>query len=133
MGDMDARQGTRDGQGGAIVEIERAAGGAEAYEWAELLLRMYRRWAERHGLRATLLDREEGEEAGIAYARLEIGGPNAYDRLKAEHGVHRLVRIPPSDPAGRRHVSFAIVLVTPAERASDGGPGDGDLGSQIRT
>ncbi len=103
-------RGADDGRA-AVVTIEPAAGGSEAGQWALLLLRMYQGWAASHGLSAELLDIEQGEDAGIEYAELEVSGPYAYGRLKAEHGVHRLVRIPPSQT--RRHVSFALVLVEP--------------------
>lgn len=126
-------RGPDDGRG-AVVEVHASAGGMEAGYWAQMLVRMYRRWAERHGLRSELLDVREGDEAGIEYAALEIGGPYAYGRLKGEDGVHRLVRIPPYDPAGRRHASFALVFVHPAR---DGEPvparGDDAFDSQIRT
>jgi peptide chain release factor 2 len=97
----------------AIVTIHPGAGGTESQDWAEMLLRMYHRWAERHGFTVELLDRLEGEEAGIKSATLEVRGDYAYGYLKAERGVHRLVRISPFDSAGRRHTSFASVFVYP--------------------
>ena len=126
-------RGPDDGRG-AVVEIHAAAGGIEAAYWAQMLARMYRRWAERHGLRAELLDVVEGGEGGFARATLEVGGAYAYGRLKAEDGVHRLVRVSPFDAAGRRHVSFALVFVHPAQ-GDEPVPDRGDEppGNQIRT
>jgi peptide chain release factor 2 len=97
----------------ALVTIHPGAGGTESQDWAEMLLRMYTRWAERHGLDATLLDLQPGEEAGIKSATLEVKGQYAYGYLKAEKGVHRLVRISPYDSQSRRHTSFASVFVYP--------------------
>jgi peptide chain release factor 2 len=97
----------------AILTIKPGAGGTESQDWAEMLLRMYLRWAERHGLRATLLDSTPGEEAGIKSATVRVEGDNAYGLLSAETGVHRLVRISPFDQAARRHTSFASVFVIP--------------------
>jgi peptide chain release factor 2 len=97
----------------AIVTIHPGAGGTESQDWAEMLLRMYVRWAERHGYEVDLLDQLEGEEAGIKSATLEIRGKYAYGYLKAERGVHRLVRISPFDSQARRHTSFASVFVYP--------------------
>lgn len=102
-----------DDQRDAILTIHPGAGGTESQDWAEMLLRMYTRWAEQHGFQVELLDRLEGEEAGIKSATLEIRGPYAYGYLKAERGVHRLVRISPFDSQGRRHTSFASVFVYP--------------------
>ncbi len=97
----------------AQVEISAGAGGTEAQDWAEMLMRMYTRWAERRGYEVEVLDMSEGEEAGIKGAVLEIRGPNAYGFLKAETGVHRLVRISPFDSQARRHTSFASLFVYP--------------------
>jgi peptide chain release factor 2 len=97
----------------ALVTIHPGAGGTESQDWAEMLLRMYTRWAERHGLDATLLDLQPGEEAGIKSATIEVKGQYAYGYLKAEKGVHRLVRISPYDAQSRRHTSFASVFVYP--------------------
>jgi peptide chain release factor 2 len=97
----------------ALLTIHAGAGGTDAQDWAEMLLRMYQRWAERKGYEVVLLDRQEGEEAGIRSAALEVRGPYAYGYLKAERGVHRLVRISPFDAQGRRHTSFASVFVYP--------------------
>jgi peptide chain release factor 2 len=97
----------------AIVTIHPGAGGTESQDWAEMLLRMYVRWAETQGYDVELLDRLEGEEAGIKSATLEVRGRSAYGYLKAERGVHRLVRISPFDSQARRHTSFASVFVYP--------------------
>jgi len=97
----------------ALVTIHPGAGGTESQDWAEMLLRMYHRWAEKHGFTVELLDRLDGEEAGIKSATLEVRGEYAYGYLKAERGVHRLVRISPFDSAGRRHTSFASAFVYP--------------------
>lgn len=97
----------------AIVTIHPGAGGTESQDWAEMLLRMYLRWAERHGLQTVLTDRLEGEGAGIKSATVEINGENVYGQLQAEVGVHRLVRISPFDANARRHTSFASVFVYP--------------------
>ncbi len=96
-----------------IVIIHAGAGGTEAMDWTAMLLRMYIRWAERHGYRTELLDSLEGEEAGLKSATLLVQGPNAYGFLESERGVHRLVRISPYDAAKRRHTSFASVDVVP--------------------
>jgi peptide chain release factor 2 len=98
---------------GAQLEISAGAGGTEAMDWAEMLLRMYTRWAERHGYAATILDMSEGEEAGIKGAVVEIKGQYAYGFLRPETGVHRLVRISPFDSNARRHTSFASIFVYP--------------------
>lgn len=97
----------------ALLTIHPGAGGTESQDWAEMLLRMYGRWGEQHGFDVELLDQLEGEEAGIKSATLEIRGEYAYGYLKAERGVHRLVRISPFDSQGRRHTSFASVFVYP--------------------
>ena len=97
----------------AIVTIKPGAGGTESQDWAEMLLRMYLRWAEQKGFRATILDSTPGEEAGIKSATVQIEGENAYGMLAGESGVHRLVRISPFDQAARRHTSFASVFVIP--------------------
>lgn len=87
----------------AILNINSGAGGTESCDWAEMLLRMYIRWAERHNFSVKLLDRQEGDVAGIKSASIEIEGSYAYGYLKSENGVHRLVRISPFDSAARRH------------------------------
>ena len=97
----------------AIVSLQAGAGGTEAQDWAQMLYRMYTRWAERHGLTYTILDYQDGDEAGIKSAAIRIEGPHAYGYLKSEHGVHRLVRISPFDANARRQTSFAAVEVTP--------------------
>jgi peptide chain release factor 2 len=99
--------------GDAIVEIHPGAGGLEAQDWAEMLLRMYLRWAERRGYKTELLERQPGEGAGIKGATFTLEGPYAYGYAKAEVGVHRLVRISPFDANARRQTSFASVLVSP--------------------
>jgi peptide chain release factor 2 len=103
----------RDDFRNAQLEISAGAGGTEAQDWASMLMRMYTRWAERKGYSVDILDMSEGEEAGIKGAVLEIKGTNAYGFLKAETGVHRLVRISPFDAQARRHTSFASVFVYP--------------------
>ena len=97
----------------AIAAIHPGAGGTESQDWAEMLLRMYKRWAERHGFGFTLNDYQSGEEAGLKSATFTVAGDYAYGLLSAETGVHRLVRISPFDQAARRHTSFASVFVSP--------------------
>ncbi len=97
----------------AIITFHAGAGGTEAQDWAEMLFRMYNRWAERHNFKVKTLDYLDGDEAGLKSASILIEGTNAYGFLKSEHGVHRLVRISPFDSSGRRHTSFASVEVTP--------------------
>jgi peptide chain release factor 2 len=97
----------------AILSIHAGAGGTESQDWAQMLLRMYTRWAERHGYKVDVVDLLPGDEAGIKSATLELGGEYAYGYLKGETGVHRLVRISPFDAARRRHTSFASVTVIP--------------------
>ena len=97
----------------AIVAIHSGAGGTEACDWAEMLLRMYLRWAERRGFKSEVLETQPGEEAGIKSATLTITGEYAYGLLQSESGVHRLVRISPYDFNKRRHTSFASVFVSP--------------------
>src|SRR5262245_60603479 len=104
-GENDARS--------AILTIHPGAGGTESQDWAEMLLRMYLRWAERDGFQAVVTDRLEGEGAGIKSATFEVNGENAYGLLQSEIGVHRLVRISPFDANARRHTSFASVFVYP--------------------
>jgi len=100
--------------GDAIVEIHAGAGGTEAQDWAEMLLRTYLRWAEREKYKSQVLNTMPGEEAGIKSAVFEVDGNYAYGRLKAEMGIHRLVRISPFDANSRRHTSFSAVFVYPA-------------------
>ena len=102
-----------DDERSAIMALHPGAGGTESQDWAEMLLRMYLRWAERHGFETEILDRLEGEEAGIKSVTLALRGPYAYGYLRGENGVHRLVRISPFDAAKRRHTSFASVYVYP--------------------
>ncbi|MBF0306930.1 MAG: peptide chain release factor 2 [Alphaproteobacteria bacterium] len=97
----------------AYLEVHAGAGGTEAQDWAEILLRMYTRWAENHGYKVEWLEESAGEEAGLKSATVKIAGPNAYGWLKTESGVHRLVRISPYDSAARRHTSFSSVWVYP--------------------
>ncbi len=97
----------------AFVVIQAGAGGTEACDWAAMLYRMYSRWAERRGLKVIVTDYQDGEEAGLSSTTFKVEGPYAYGYLKAERGVHRLVRISPFDSAGKRHTSFASIDVTP--------------------
>ncbi len=97
----------------AIVTIKPGAGGTESQDWAEMLLRMYLRWAEQKGMKANILDSTPGEEAGIKSATIQVEGENAFGMLSGESGVHRLVRISPFDQQARRHTSFASVFVIP--------------------
>ena len=95
------------------IELNSGAGGTEAQDWAEMLMRMYMRWAEQHNYKVQLMEESEGEQAGIKSATLQVTGPNAYGWLKTEAGVHRLVRISPFDSNARRQTSFASVWVYP--------------------
>jgi peptide chain release factor 2 len=97
----------------AYLEVHAGAGGTESQDWANMLMRMYVRWAERHGYKVVYIEETEGEEAGIKSATIEVKGRNAYGWLKTENGVHRLVRISPFDANARRHTSFASVNVYP--------------------
>ena len=97
----------------AFLEVNSGAGGTEAQDWAEMILRMYLRWAEKRGFKASILDRSDGEEAGIKSATIRINGEMAYGWIKTESGVHRLVRISPYDSNARRHTSFCSVAVSP--------------------
>jgi peptide chain release factor 2 len=97
----------------AFIEINAGSGGTEAQDWAQMLARMYMRWAEQRNFKVEILDQSEGEQAGIKSITMQISGPNAYGWLKTESGVHRLVRISPFDSAARRHTSFSSVWVYP--------------------
>ncbi len=97
----------------AILTFHAGAGGTEAQDWAEMLYRMYNRWAERHNFKVTLLDYLDGDDAGMKSASMLVEGENAYGYLKSEAGVHRLVRISPFDASGRRHTSFSALEVMP--------------------
>ncbi len=97
----------------AIITINAGSGGTESQDWAQMLLRMYTRWAEKHGMQVEMVDLQSGEEAGIKNASFWVRGPYAYGYLKAETGVHRLVRISPFDSNARRHTSFSSVFVAP--------------------
>ena len=96
-----------------FLEIHAGAGGTESQDWAEMLLRMYTRWAEAHGFKLEWIEESPGEEAGLKSVTVKVVGPNAYGWLKTESGVHRLVRISPFDSQARRHTSFASVWVYP--------------------
>jgi peptide chain release factor 2 len=109
---MTLLSGEHDGSN-AIVSIHAGAGGTDSQDWAQMLLRMYVRWAERRGFSAEVADMSPGEEAGVKSATLIVNGPYAYGYLKGERGVHRLVRLSPFDAAHRRHTSFALVDVIP--------------------
>lgn len=104
--------GEEDGLG-AVIEVNAGAGGTESCDWASMLLRMYEMWGNKKGFKVKLLDRQDGDVAGIKSASLEIDGEFAYGLLKGENGVHRLVRISPFDSGARRHTSFASIFVYP--------------------
>ena len=114
--------------GDAVVTIQADAGGTDAQDWAEILLRMYLRWGEQRGLKTEVIESSPGEEYGIKSATFTVRGENAYGILKAERGKHRLVRLSPFDAAHRRHTSFAQVIVAPLlEQAGDIEIADDDL------
>jgi peptide chain release factor 2 len=100
-------------QGNAIVDIHAGAGGTESQDWAQILLRMYLRYADRNGFKAEIVDQLDGEEAGLKSVTLTLAGPYAFGLMRSEVGIHRLVRISPFDSQSRRHTSFASVYVTP--------------------
>ena len=99
--------------GDAVISIHGGTGGTDAQDWAEILLRMYLRWAANRGFKTEMIEESPGEEAGLKSATFTVAGENAYGTLKAERGVHRLVRLSPFDSAHRRHTSFAQVIVSP--------------------
>ena len=101
------------GRGNAFLAVHAGAGGTEAQDWAQMLLRMYLRWAERRGFKASVVETSPGEEAGVKSVLIEILGKHAYGYLKSERGVHRLVRLSPFDASHSRHTSFALVEVMP--------------------
>lgn len=111
--ELAVKMGAPEDPSNAWVMIHPGAGGTESQDWAEMLLRLYTRFAESRGWKAELIDRQEGDEAGIKSATLHVVGDHAYGYLKSEMGVHRLVRISPFDSAKRRHTSFASVYVSP--------------------
>ena len=111
--DLQLKLSGPDDDKSALVAIHPGAGGTESQDWAEMLLRMYLRWSEANGFEATLLDRLDGEEAGIKSVTFAVRGEYAYGYLNGENGVHRLVRISPYDAQSRRHTSFASVYVYP--------------------
>ena len=115
LGEMELRQmlGGEHDAGNAIVTVHPGAGGTESQDWAEMLLRMYLRWAERRGFKTETVDFVPGEGGGIKNATFTVEGPYAYGYLQAEGGVHRLVRISPFDQNARRHTSFASVFIYP--------------------
>jgi len=126
IGDLEFRNmlGEEEDEKAAILTIHPGAGGTEAQDWAQMLMRMYMRWIEMHGFKGEVLDLLPGEEAGIKSATIEVKGRYAYGYLKAENGVHRLVRISPFDAGARRHTSFASVFVYPEA--------DGDVEIEVR-
>ena len=118
LGDLEFQlvlSGKYDGRN-AIATLHAGAGGVESQDWVQMLMRMYLRWAERRGLSSEVLDVSSGEEAGVKSAVLQISGPHAYGYMKAERGVHRLVRLSPFDGDHARHTSFALLEVLPEGR-----------------
>jgi len=111
--ELQRKLGGEHDAGNAIITLHPGAGGTEAQDWAEMLLRMYLRWSERHGFKTEVVDLQPGEGAGIKSATITVEGPYAYGYLKAEAGIHRLVRISPFDANARRHTSFASLFVYP--------------------
>jgi peptide chain release factor 2 len=111
--EFSTQLGGRYDKGDALLAIHAGAGGTDAHDWAAMLQRMYLRWAESHGYQTEILDLSEGEEAGIKSVTIAVEGPYAFGYLRAEKGVHRLVRLSPYDAANRRHTSFALVEILP--------------------
>lgn len=111
--ELRALLGNKDDRRNAIMAINAGAGGTEAQDWAEMLFRLYLRWAESRKMKTSVVDYLAGDEAGIKNVTLTVSGPYAYGYLKSEHGVHRMVRVSPFDANGRRHTSFASVSVLP--------------------
>jgi peptide chain release factor 2 len=111
--ELQALLGDKDDRRNAIVAINAGAGGTEAQDWVEMLLRLYLKWAESRKMKTRIVDHLAGDEAGIKNITFTVSGPYAYGYLKSEHGIHRLVRISPFDASGRRHTSFASVSVLP--------------------
>jgi peptide chain release factor 2 len=100
-------------QMGCVLKINSGAGGTESQDWASMLMRMYLRWAEKHGMKTELIERSTGEEAGVKSATYSVSGPYAYGKLQSEHGVHRLVRLSPFNSDNLRQTSFALVEIMP--------------------
>jgi peptide chain release factor 2 len=123
LGELEEREfqarlsGPYDGED-AILAIHAGAGGTDSQDWTKMLMRMYVRWAERHDFKVEILDLSEGEEAGVKSVTVAVDGEYAFGKLKAERGVHRLVRLSPFDSANRRHTSFALVEVYPQVEAA---------------
>ena len=111
--EMSMLLGSEEDGMGALLDIHPGAGGTEAQDWAEMLLRMYMRWADRHGFTTEELDYLPGDEAGLKAVTMRISGENVYGLLKGERGIHRLIRISPFDSSGRRHTSFASIDIMP--------------------
>ena len=111
--ELQTMLGERDDKRNAIVAINAGAGGTEAQDWVEMLLRLYLKWAESREMKTKILDHLAGDEAGIKNVTFTVSGPYAYGYLKSEHGIHRMVRISPFDANGRRHTSFASVSILP--------------------
>src|SRR3974377_1959187 len=112
-GDVEALLSGEADANDCYLEVHAGAGGTESQDWAQMLLRMYIRWAEKHGFKGEVLEETEVEESGIKSATIQISGHNAYGWLKTEAGVHRLVRISPFDSNARRHTSFSSVAIFP--------------------
>jgi peptide chain release factor 2 len=111
--ELQTMLGEKDDKRNAIVAINAGAGGTEAQDWVEMLLRLYLKWAESREMKTKILDHLAGDEAGVKNVTFTVSGPRAYGYLKSEHGIHRMVRISPFDANGRRHTSFASVSILP--------------------